>query len=239
LRYQQLIFDVDDTLIDFEKTEKYVLQHLFADEHWPLTPQTERDYHDYNQSLWRKLEKQEITLHELMNLRFAHFARREWGIMIDNREANYLFHYYWGQTHALMPDVRKLLKTAQHLGYQLAVLSNGIQAEQVKRLTEAGILPYFEPVVTSQIAGQQKPAPQVFDYFFKLAKFPPQTSLMIGDGLPSDIAGAQNYGIDSVWYNYRQRRGQAGIQPTYTVTDYSQLIHLLKKWTHKAPRTNR
>lgn len=238
MRYQQLIFDVDDTLIDFEKTEKYVLQHLFADEHWPLTPQTERDYHEYNQSLWRKLEKQEITLHELMNLRFAHFARREWGIMIDNREANYLFHYYWGQTHTLMPDVREMLTTAKRLGYQLAILSNGNQAEQVKRLTAAGILNYFDPVVTSQLAGEQKPATAAFDYFFKLAKFTPQTSLMIGDGLTSDIAGAQNYGLDSVWYNYRQRRGQTGIKSTYTVTNYAQLTHLLKKWIHKAPRSH-
>jgi putative hydrolase of the HAD superfamily len=239
LRYQQLIFDVDDTLIDFEKTEKYVLKHLFADEHWPLTPETERDYHDYNQSLWRKLEKQEITLHELMNLRFAHFARREWGIIIDNREANYLFHYYWGQTHELMPGVRDLLETAKHLGYQLAVLSNGNQAEQVKRLTEAGIIHYFDPIVTSEIAGEQKPNPQTFDYFFKLAKFPPQSSLMIGDGLPSDILGAQNYGIDSVWYNYRRLRGQTGVKPTYTVKNYAVLKQLLKRWTHKAPLIKR
>lgn len=85
MRYQQLIFDVDDTLIDFDQTEKYVLRHLFADEHWPLTPKTQKDYHDYNQYLWRKLEKQEITLHELMALRFGHFARREWGILIDSQ----------------------------------------------------------------------------------------------------------------------------------------------------------
>lgn len=228
--YKQLIFDVDDTLIDFQDTEKTVLTRLFAQEGWPLTAKAFQDYHDYNQSLWRQLEKDEITIDQLFQRRFTVFAEREWGINIDGDRANRLFHFFWGQTHKLLPGVRAILKTATDLGYELGVLSNGDEAEQVQRLQLAGIADDFSCIMTSQAAGFSKPDPRIFDVFFKKSGFDPEKTVMIGDGLPSDILGANNYHLTSVWYNYRQNQPDPKIKADYTITDYSQLADLLVKW---------
>lgn len=228
--YQQLIFDVDDTLIDFAATEQSVLTRLFAKEHWPLTPKAEKDYHYYNQSLWRQLEKDEITIDQLFQRRFTVFAQREWGISIDGNKANRLFHFFWGQTHKLLPGVRQVLQTAKQQGYELGVLSNGDEAEQIQRLQLAGIADYFSCIMTSQAAGFSKPDPRIFDVFFKESGFDPPKSVMIGDGLTSDILGARNYELTSVWYNFRHNAPDPKIAPDYTITDYSQLAELLVKW---------
>ena len=36
MRYQQIIFDVDDTIIDFAATEDFALHSLFNAHHWPI-----------------------------------------------------------------------------------------------------------------------------------------------------------------------------------------------------------
>lgn len=228
--YKQLIFDVDDTLIDFAATEKNVLTRLFAKEHWPLTAKAAKDYHDYNQSLWRQLEKDEITIDQLFQRRFTVFAEREWGISIDGNQANRLFHFFWGQTHKLLPGVRHVLQVAQQQGYELGVLSNGDETEQIQRLQLAGIADDFSFIMTSQAAGFSKPDTRIFDVFFKESGFDPQKTVMIGDGLTSDILGAKNYDLTSVWYNYRHNEPNPKIVPDYTIADYSQLEKLLVKW---------
>lgn len=228
--YKQLIFDVDDTLIDFAATEKSVLTRLFAKEHWPLTAKAAKDYHDYNQSLWRQLEKDEITIDQLFQRRFTVFAEREWGISIDGNQANRLFHFFWGQTHKLLPGVRHVLQVAQQQGYELGVLSNGDETEQIQRLQLAGIADDFSFIMTSQAAGFSKPDTRIFDVFFKESGFDPQKTVMIGDGLTSDILGAKNYDLTSVWYNYRHNEPNPKIVPDYTIADYRQLEKLLVKW---------
>lgn len=228
--YKQLIFDVDDTLIDFAATEKSVLTRLFAKEHWTLTAKAAKDYHDYNQSLWRQLEKDEITIDQLFQRRFTVFAEREWGISIDGNQANRLFHFFWGQTHKLLPGVRHVLQVAQQQGYELGVLSNGEETEQIQRLQLAGIADDFSCIMTSQAAGFSKPDTRIFDVFFKESGFDPQKTVMIGDGLTSDILGAKNYDLTSVWYNYRHNEPNPKIVPDYTIADYRQLEKLLVKW---------
>lgn len=52
---------------------------------------------------------------------------------------------------------------------------------------------------------------------------------MIGDSLTADIQGANNAGIDSVWYNPDQTTNTSTIQPTYTVSTYQELLALLVK----------
>ena len=51
---------------------------------------------------------------------------------------------------------------------------------------------------------------------------------MIGDSLTADIAGGNAAGIDTVWYNpdYKENTSQA--VPTYVVSDYQELLAILK-----------
>ena len=73
MRYQQIIFDVDDTIIDFAATEDFALHSLFNAHHWPLSAELQRQYHSYNQGLWRRLEQGELTYEELSEMTFHDF----------------------------------------------------------------------------------------------------------------------------------------------------------------------
>lgn len=54
MRFKTLLFDIDDTLLDFDANENQALARLFASLGIELTPQVKAEYKAFNQSLWKK-----------------------------------------------------------------------------------------------------------------------------------------------------------------------------------------
>ncbi|MBP5845048.1 HAD hydrolase-like protein, partial [Lactiplantibacillus plantarum] len=52
-------------------------------------------------------------------------------------------------------------------------------------------------------------------------------TVMIGDSLRSDIAGAATAHLPSIWYNPQHVHNDTTIAPTYTVDNFKQLQKLL------------
>lgn len=50
--YKFLLFDVDDTLLDFKSSEKAALQSLFEEQRIPFTETIAQTYSRVNQKLW-------------------------------------------------------------------------------------------------------------------------------------------------------------------------------------------
>ncbi|MDF7682492.1 YjjG family noncanonical pyrimidine nucleotidase [Lactobacillus sp. ESL0679] len=228
MKYQQIIFDVDDTLIDSAATENFALHHLFAAHHWQLTPKLQQTYHKYNQGLWRQLELGEITYEELSQITFSHFLKANLGLEVDGLKIMNEYRSYFGEAHQLLPGVEHTLKLARKLGYQLTVLSNGERLMQNHRLELAGIKDYFNLIVTSQEAKVSKPDKRIFDYFFAQTKVAPNKTIFFGDGLQSDILGAEKYGFASIWYNHRHRANTLNLHPIFEVDTYQDFDTLLQ-----------
>lgn len=228
MKYKQIIFDVDDTLIDFAATEDFALHSLFNKNHWQLTPELQRQYHSYNQGLWRKLEQGEITYDELSEMTFHDFIKDNFGLEIDGLAAMDEYRSYFGEAHKLLPGVEDTLKFAKKQGYKLTVLSNGEKFMQRHRLELAGIRDYFDLIVTSEEAHYSKPNEHAFDYFFSRTEIGPNETIFFGDGLQSDILGAEKYGFDSVWYNHRHRKNTLHLHPLFEVENYPQFVKLMQ-----------
>ena len=59
-KYRTLLFDVDDTLLDFGAAEMEALRLLFKEQNIPLTSEIEAHYKKINQDLWKSFEKGKI-----------------------------------------------------------------------------------------------------------------------------------------------------------------------------------
>ena len=101
LRYKQIIFDVDDTIIDFAATENFALHSLFNAHHWPLSQELQRQYHAYNQGLWRRLEQGELTYEQLSEMTFHDFIKEHFEIEIDGKKAMDEYRSYFGEANKL------------------------------------------------------------------------------------------------------------------------------------------
>ena len=53
---------------------------------WPLSSDLQKQYHTYNQGLWRRLELGEITYEELSEMTFHDFIKEHFGLEVDGNE---------------------------------------------------------------------------------------------------------------------------------------------------------
>ena len=150
-----LLFDVDDTLLDFKLAEKKALHALFEEENVPFTSEVESTYHRINQGLWRSFEEGKITKDVLLDTRF--------GLLFDafNREVDSVrmgenYREYLSQGHDLLGNSQRILdKLAPH--YDLYIVTNGVAKTQYRRLEESKLMPYFKDIFVSEEVGYQKP----------------------------------------------------------------------------------
>jgi putative hydrolase of the HAD superfamily len=64
---------------------------------------------------------------------------------------------------------------------------------------------YFTNVITSEEAGSKKPDPEIFQYSLRKTGALAFNSLMIGDDLEVDMAGARQNGIDQLYVNHERK----------------------------------
>ena len=95
------------------------------------------------------------------------------------------------------------LETVEYLAgkYSLTIVTNGFEDIQQTKLKSMDLYKHFDHVITSQRAGAKKPAKEIFDYALLTNIITAPEAIMIGDNLKTDIAGARNALIDTVYFN--------------------------------------
>ncbi|MEK4427364.1 YjjG family noncanonical pyrimidine nucleotidase [Solibacillus sp. FSL K6-1523] len=227
-QYQFLLFDLDDTLLDFKAAEQLALPKLFKAQQFPLTEEVYQVYKEINKGLWHALEQGEITQQELMATRFAK-TFEALGKKVDGRALDAEFRGYLAESKVFVEGAFELIQSLAP-NYELYVTSNGISETQTKRIQVTGLAPYFKHVFASEETGYQKPLKPFFDYVFeRIPQFDPEKTMIIGDSYSADIVGGAGAGIDTCWLNPERKEAHAMIQPTYTIDTLSQLIPILDR----------
>lgn len=227
MKYNALLFDADQTLLDFSLAEREGIRQVLA--HWdvPFSEELLQLYVDSNKLAWHYYELGQMDKDRLTIFRFEEFFRRA-HLDFNADEWNRYYKLKLQNNGFLLPGARDLLDKL-HGQAALYIVTNGIKTVQESRLRIAGIVPYFEKIFISEDLGAQKPSRLYFDKVFAQIPFKPDETLIIGDSLSSDITGGINYGIDTCFVNWNGISPD-GIQPTYTVRDYNELAVLLQKF---------
>ncbi|PER35268.1 noncanonical pyrimidine nucleotidase, YjjG family [Bacillus cereus] len=227
-KYKTLLFDVDDTLLDFQKAEKVALRMLFEEKGIPLTSEVEAQYKKINKSLWDAFEEGEINRDEVVNTRFS-ILFKEYGEEVDGILFENNYRSYLEEGNQLMQGAFEFINQIQS-EYDLYVVTNGISKTQDKRLRNAGLHSLFKDIFVSEDTGFQKPMKEYFDYVFeRIPNFSFEEGLIIGDSLSADIKGGYVAGINTCWFNPEKKPNNSEIVPTYEVHSFEELYALLKK----------
>ena len=105
--------------------------------------------------------------------------------------------------------------------YQLHILTNGFTDVQKIKLEKSGIQSYFTTMVTPESAGYKKPMTSIFKHAIDKADARKHESIMIGDNLQTDIMGARNFGMDTIYFNPKKRKHKSNV--THEIECLSQL----------------
>lgn len=221
-KISDVFFDLDHTLWDFDKNSALAFQRVFLRHNINLKlPVFINEYEPINLKYWRKFRQETISKEELRRGRltevFAVFKMKFPIEIIDDIANSYL--------EELPRDNHLFAGTFETLdylsnNYNLHIITNGFEKVQHSKLQNSGIQKYFSTVTTSEDAGAKKPHPLIFERALIKAEAVPQKSVMIGDSLEADIIGAQNAGMNTLFFNYRKENIE------YPIKSISKLLEI-------------
>lgn len=223
--YRWLLFDADNTLFDFDAAEEAALTRTLTQYGLSADEGTKGRYRAVNAALWAAFDRGEVDQETLVVERFARFLAGE-GKPGDAAEWNRTYLDGLAQGNALLPGAEALCRALAGR-YVLALATNGVPRVQRRRLEMSPLAPLFgERVYISGELGCRKPEWRYFEKVLAALGAEPRETLVIGDSLSSDIQGAANAGLDSVWLNLRGKASGA-VRPTYEVPGFGRLAGLL------------
>ena len=124
MKYKILLFDLDDTLLDFAANEADSLSKLFKQHGYTLTDEVFQLYASINKQLWADYENGVIELREVLNSRFSK-TMTKLGVSVDGTEWEDQYREHLGNGCQL---VKGALEVCQSLSksHRLYVVTNGV-----------------------------------------------------------------------------------------------------------------
>ncbi len=223
-----VIFDLDDTILDFHRGEIEGLTKIFKKYGIPKDQIKLgiKKYLKINADVWHKIEQgynRETLLHTRFTKLFAEMNLSVDGFKVEQEYRQMNSHNYY-----IKAGAKTMLANLKGAGLQLIVGTNGVKKTQLRRLDGSGVGKFFNDVFISEDIGYSKPDPRFFDSIFKeKPKMNPKNSIMVGDSLLSDIHGANNVNLSSIWYNPSGQKNLTKFLPTYIASNFKSIQDII------------
>jgi len=226
-KYKWLLFDLDNTLLDFSSASKIALWKTFEDYDLTCNEEIYKIYKKENAKVWISFENKEIDTLTLRKIRFAGFFEvmgiKDIDPFVFN--ARYLEHIVLAsETYDGVPQLIKDLKT----DYQLGIITNGLKEVQRPRLQKVNMIDEFQSIVVSDEIGVAKPDVKFFEHTYTTLSDQPQKSeiLVIGDNLMSDVLGGHRYEVDTCWISHG-KENTTDVKPVHQINTVLELSKVL------------
>ena len=176
-KYEVLLFDVDGTLLDFNKAEEDGIEALLAKFGVPVTAENKHKYHITNKKYWEMLERGEITRDQVLSMRFEEFFGA-FGVQVDGAEVDTLYRQYLNASAVLIDGAIELLESLKGR-YPLYIVTNGVEETQMKKIKASGFYDLMEEVFISGVIGYEKPRKEFFEYCLERIPFSKEKILIV------------------------------------------------------------
>ena len=108
------------------------------------------------------------------------------------------------------------------------IVTNGVRETQIKKITAAGFMDIMEDIFISGDIGYEKPRKEFFDHCLeKIDENDIDKVLIVGDSLTSDIAGGNNAGIKTCWYNPKKKTAESQYHIDYEIENLNQIFEVI------------
>src|SRR5688572_19990081 len=226
---QAVLFDLDNTLVDFLRMKRTAsdaaaraMVAAGADFPFPADEAGDILFGDYLQDI----EGDAV---------FAQFLRKHHqqkiGLTqhhVDRITAHAVNAYLKAKMLQAEPyaGVRRTLIQLTRKGIRLGVLTDAPRFKAYQRLEAAGLVDFFEFVLTFTDSNERKPHEKTFRAALDLFGLPPQAVLMVGDWPEKDMAGAKAVGMRTAWASYGKPGVPAPPEADHVLASAEELIRL-------------
>ena len=234
--HHNFLFDLDQTLLDFHASERIALRIVLEENGLPFSEEIYGAFRARNKALWLELEKGTIDRTELFRERFRYVFGLCGGDTsgLDPLRVNDEFILAMSRSGVLMDGALDFVKKLRRdiPDGRIYIASNGATVNAEGRIASTGLAPYIDGLFVSDALGAAKPAKAFFDLCLKRIGEPGSSCVMIGDSLSSDMLGAKNASLTSVWFmpngNVKEAVRTYGID--YCASSFRELYDVLSAW---------
>lgn len=201
-----VLFDLDNTLFDHHYSLRNAMN--VTREQYGLDSFTAGQLIDtYNASLqaaYDRYLRKEISYEEKDSEKVRLFFQNL-SLPVPGKDDidNFLGSYdqvYFSDRRAAPGAVETLVRLNEH-GFKIGIVTNGQTQAQREKMEAIGIADFIDAAFTSEQIGHPKPSNQMFKAALQSFNTTPQSAVIVGDDVKSDIEGALAHGIDAVLYN--------------------------------------
>lgn len=207
MKIQHIFFDLDNTLWDHRRNAYLTIKDLFDKEEITLKYNIDFEefhsvYHEINEKLWEQIRDGEIDKEYLRKHRFYDTFKR---FGIDDLELSMFFEEHFldkilNYNH-LVEGAQYILDYLKAKDYTLHIISNGFQEVTERKCILSKIDHYFQTITSADSVGVRKPNSAIFEYSLGLSDAKKEESILIGDDWIADVIGAQNFGMDVIFFD--------------------------------------
>lgn len=228
-RFTTILWDLDQTILDFDKSMDYALRTSFEKLGLAITNEIVAKYAAINDSYWKRLELGEVTKEEVLLGRFRTLFEE---LKITQYQAEDIADIYQdrlGSVAFFLENADKVIIRLKAEGYRQYVLTNGVNRTQSHKMKISGLDHLMDGVFVSEVIGYPKPMKEYYDACFaRLEGISREECLIIGDSLTSDMKGANNAGIAACWYNPHGIENTGNVRIDYEIKHLDELYKILE-----------
>ena len=224
-KYKCLIFDVDNTILDYDACATKSLYQLFHNFGLECNNEIDELFTKICYDEWTKfglnnlcdtnIQKHYHDYYELYNMsRFETLknALKERTLKyVSVREMSDAYADLFNNITVFVKDAEDVLETCakKHI---LAAATNGLSVIQRGRL--APVTKYLSHMFISEEMNCVKPQKEYYRYMLNELDLPVKDCLFIGDLYTTDIQGALSFGMDACWFRQNSEKSEKWLEAT-------------------------
>ena len=210
-----ILFDMDGTLFDTEKHYQWAWRKAIADAGY-------------------ELDASEVLKLRSLGAPYNVAQFQEWfGEDVDYRairqERVDLMKDMLAHEIPLKPQVPQTLEKLRQMGYSMAVVTATAQEQAVSNLKLAGLLPFFDHVISASMVKRGKPAPDVYLHACEVLDVQPENCYAVEDS-PNGVMSAHAAGCRTIMIPDLSQPDAELSRLLYRKLDtFGELMNILKK----------
>jgi putative hydrolase of the HAD superfamily len=218
-----ILFDLDNTLIDFKKMKEEACKSA-------LKAMIKKGLSIPYKSGYKKLMKTYFRVGIESNIAFEEFLKSETGQVETKILAAGINEYLKTKNKFLKPypNVKTILNKLKKIGLKLAIVTDAPRLKAYQRLVAMGIDDYFDFVIGFEDTGREKASQLPFKVAIERLKVMPEDVMMVSDSISRDLIGARKLGMITVLAKYGQvwketEKGKADFE----IDDISKILKIV------------
>jgi len=224
-----ILLDLDDTIVSYDGASDIAWQEMcdnfMAENNVSFSREilVEKLY-AVRRWYWGDVERNRIGRQDMLKARWQiiKMALNELGYVEEDKIYRMAQWYNDRQEEliCLFPDSLEALEKIKSKGIKMALVTNGNQDKQLKKIYQFGLKDYIEFSLIEGELGFGKPDLRIYEMALEKLNLAPEETWMVGDNILFDVGAPQKLGIYSIWNDYRK----TGLPPDSPVTP-DRIIH--------------